>query len=76
MVETPNWDTKIRCSCGEDFTSRCEFFKHGYEALWAESICLRAALYKIAEDAEVALQGGIHNAQIDGPAAVIGGDHG
>lgn len=32
QVETPNWDTKIRCSCGADFTSKCEFWKHGYEA--------------------------------------------
>lgn len=35
QVETPNWDTKVRCSCGDDFTSRCEFYKHGYEALLA-----------------------------------------
>lgn len=33
QVETPNWDTKVRCSCGADFTSRCEFFKHGYLAM-------------------------------------------
>jgi hypothetical protein len=33
QIETPHWNTKIVCSCGEDFTSRCEFWKHGYEAL-------------------------------------------
>lgn len=33
QIDTPNWDTKVRCSCGADFTSRCEFYKHGYEAL-------------------------------------------
>jgi hypothetical protein len=35
QVETPNWDTKVRCSCGAVFVSRCEFWKHGYEALLA-----------------------------------------
>lgn len=35
QVETPNWDTKIRCLCGADFTSRAEFYKHGYEAYLA-----------------------------------------
>jgi hypothetical protein len=33
QVETPNWDAKVRCSCGAEFVSRCEFFKHGYEAM-------------------------------------------
>lgn len=36
QVETPNWDTKVRCSCGGNFGSRCEFFKHGYVETMAD----------------------------------------
>lgn len=35
QVETPGWDTKVRCSCGAEFASLCQFWKHGYEALLA-----------------------------------------
>lgn len=36
QLETPRWDTKVRCACGAEFTSRCEFWRHqalAYEAL-------------------------------------------
>lgn len=32
QVETPNWDTKVRCACKADFTSRCEFWRHQADA--------------------------------------------
>ena len=28
QVDGPNWDTKTRCACGAEFTSRCEFWHH------------------------------------------------
>ncbi|HVE28288.1 MAG TPA: hypothetical protein VNC22_22930 [Sporichthya sp.] len=31
-VPTPGWDTKTRCACGSEFTSRCEFWKHQADA--------------------------------------------
>ena len=30
--DSPNWDTKTRCACGAEFTSRCEFWKHQADA--------------------------------------------
>lgn len=32
QAETPGWDTKTRCRCGEEFRSRCEFWKHQADA--------------------------------------------
>lgn len=32
QVETPHWDTKIRCACREVFVSRCEMWKHQADA--------------------------------------------
>lgn len=31
-VLTPHWDTKTRCSCGADFVSQCEMWKHQADA--------------------------------------------
>lgn len=28
VVETPNWDTKERCSCGFESVSKCELYFH------------------------------------------------
>jgi hypothetical protein len=32
QVPSPTWDTKTRCSCGAEFASRCEFWKHQADA--------------------------------------------
>lgn len=36
QVETPNWDTRIRCRCGYDSTNNMEFFRHRGDAYRAQ----------------------------------------
>lgn len=50
QVETPNWDTKVRCSCGADFVSRCEFWKHGYDAMLPQLIEYQSYFGRTAEE--------------------------
>jgi hypothetical protein len=32
-TDTPNWDTKQRCTCGYESVSKCEQWKHAAEEL-------------------------------------------
>jgi hypothetical protein len=36
QVESPTWDTKVRCACGERFSSRMEFYLHRGDAYLAQ----------------------------------------
>ena len=31
--DTPHWDTTVRCTCGAEFCSRCEFYRHAANEL-------------------------------------------
>lgn len=44
QVDTPGWDTAIRCSCGERCTNYMRFYRHRGDAYAAEVAALRAAL--------------------------------
>lgn len=33
QIDTPNWDTKIRCACGYESVSRCEWALHAIKAM-------------------------------------------
>jgi hypothetical protein len=32
QIDTPSWDTKTECSCGQRYASRCEMWSHQSEA--------------------------------------------
>jgi hypothetical protein len=56
-IDTPNWTTKVRCSCGFESVSRCEWALHAapslraeVERLTKENIGLRAKLHLLSRD--------------------------
>ena len=44
LIDTPNWDTRIRCSCGEDWRSRAEWGFHIGHVLEAAHTLLESTL--------------------------------
>lgn len=46
--DTPNWDTKVRCTCGFESVSRAEFWKHAADELRSSYPALLAELTRQA----------------------------